>query len=53
MKKLFTATLIIISLFVSFAAGGYTTVHSIVGVDKSEAGYQVYFADGTGHWYEY
>lgn len=53
MKKWITAIIIITSLFVGYTAGHHSTVHSIVDVDKSSAGFQVYFADGTGHWYEY
>ena len=53
MRKLITTALIIIGLFVSYSVGNYSAIHSIVDVDKSSAGFQVYFADGTGHWYEY
>lgn len=52
MKKLAAAG-IILALLIGFAVGNYTAVHSIVDVDKSSAGFQVYFTNGTGYWYEY
>lgn len=53
MKKWITAIIIMVSLLIGFGIGNYTAIHSIVDVDKSSAGFQVYFADGAGHWYEY
>lgn len=53
MKKMITVLTIVIVMIIGFVAGYYTAIHSIVDVQKSNAGFQVTFADGNGYWYEY
>lgn len=53
MKKLLVVLAIVAGIGLGFVAGYYTAIHSIVDVQKSEAGFQVTFADGNGYWYEY
>lgn len=53
MNKWITVIIIIACLILGSAAGYYNAIHDIVDVDKSDAGFQVYFEDGTGYWYEY
>lgn len=53
MKKLAAMIIIIIGIGLGFTAGYYIAIHSIVDVQKSEAGFQVTFKNGNGYWYEY
>lgn len=53
MKKIIMILAIVAGIGLGFIAGYYTAIHSIVDVQKSDAGFQVNFADGNGYWYEY
>lgn len=52
MKKIIMILAIVAGIGLGFIAGYYTAIHSIVDVQKSDAGFQVTFADGNGYWYE-
>ena len=53
MRKFLTVAGIVFALLIGYMAGYNDATYSIVDVEKSETGFQVYFEDGTGYWYEY